>query len=163
MFAVIASAQTKNADVPQQQEQSVKISADQLLGAYYGIKDALVNGSGIQASAKATSFHEALKTVDQSAFNEKERAAFMALKPKLADEAQKIAVSKAVEEQRSVFASLSGNMWELLKSFGHFDQPVYKQYCPMKKVYWVSGETNIKNPYYGKQMLTCGKTTETIQ
>jgi hypothetical protein len=32
----------------------------------------------------------------------------------------------------------------------------------MKKATWLSETNAIKNPYYGKQMLTCGKTTETL-
>lgn len=38
---------------------------------------------------------------------------------------------------------------------------VYYQYCPMKKAYWLSMEKEIKNPYYGSSMLTCGKVIET--
>jgi hypothetical protein len=33
----------------------------------------------------------------------------------------------------------------------------------MKKMYWLSSEAAIKNPYYGKMMLTCGSVTETIK
>jgi hypothetical protein len=39
---------------------------------------------------------------------------------------------------------------------------LYQQYCPMKKAYWLSETPTIKNPYYGKEMPTCGKTTETL-
>jgi hypothetical protein len=28
---------------------------------------------------------------------------------------------------------------------------------------WVSKDNTIKNPYYGSQMLSCGKTLETIK
>jgi hypothetical protein len=28
---------------------------------------------------------------------------------------------------------------------------------------WLSKESAIKNPYYGSQMLSCGKTVETIK
>jgi hypothetical protein len=28
---------------------------------------------------------------------------------------------------------------------------------------WLSLDINIKNPYYGNQMLTCGKVVDTIQ
>jgi len=42
------------------------------------------------------------------------------------------------------------------------DAPLYQQYCPMKKSYWLSKDAAIKNPYYGKQMLTCGKVSDTL-
>ncbi|RYF85874.1 MAG: DUF3347 domain-containing protein, partial [Chitinophagaceae bacterium] len=42
------------------------------------------------------------------------------------------------------------------------DKPVYVQYCPMKKATWLSSEKQIRNPYYGSSMLTCGEVTETL-
>ena len=41
--------------------------------------------------------------------------------------------------------------------------PIYQAYCPMKKAYWLSSQKDIKNPYFGNAMLTCGEVTETIQ
>ena len=45
--------------------------------------------------------------------------------------------------------------------------PVYVQFCPMANggegANWVSKEKAVKNPFYGSQMLTCGKVVETIQ
>jgi hypothetical protein len=44
---------------------------------------------------------------------------------------------------------------------------IYYQNCPMynngKGANWLSKDISIKNPYYGSQMLTCGKTVETIK
>jgi hypothetical protein len=33
----------------------------------------------------------------------------------------------------------------------------------MKKAIWLSSENTVKNPYYGKQMLTCGSLQETLK
>ena len=48
-----------------------------------------------------------------------------------------------------------------------FDTPVYYQFCPManggKGANWLSKENAVKNPYYGAQMMTCGKVVETIK
>ena len=54
-------------------------------------------------------------------------------------------------------------MFALAKDVKLTDQPIYHAYCHMKKVYWLSAEAGIKNPYYGKTMLTCGKVTETLK
>ena len=47
------------------------------------------------------------------------------------------------------------------------DGETYLDHCPMandgKGANWLSREKNIKNPYYGKAMLTCGKVTETLK
>jgi hypothetical protein len=37
------------------------------------------------------------------------------------------------------------------------------QYCPMKKAYWLSDVSAIKNPYYNdKMMTTCGRVAATL-
>lgn len=33
-------------------------------------------------------------------------------------------------------------------------------YCPMAKAWWVQKEGDIKNPYYGRKMLSCGSFKE---
>jgi hypothetical protein len=47
------------------------------------------------------------------------------------------------------------------------ETPTYYQFCPMandgKGANWLSKENAVKNPYYGNQMLTCGKVVETIK
>ena len=62
--------------------------------------------------------------------------------------------------------TLSTNMYELIK-ISKTDAPVYYQFCPMandgKGANWLSRENAIKNPYYGVQMMTCGRTVETIK
>lgn len=47
------------------------------------------------------------------------------------------------------------------------ETPTYYQFCPManggKGANWLSKENEVKNPYYGSEMLTCGKVVETIK
>ena len=44
---------------------------------------------------------------------------------------------------------------------------IYYQHCPMandgKGANWLSKEEEIKNPYFGSMMLSCGKTIETLK
>ncbi|RYF79677.1 MAG: DUF3347 domain-containing protein, partial [Chitinophagaceae bacterium] len=40
------------------------------------------------------------------------------------------------------------------------NEPIYLQYCPMKNASWLSSAKQIRNPYYGSSMLTCGEVTE---
>ncbi|MGB4846201.1 MAG: hypothetical protein WBP16_17160, partial [Ferruginibacter sp.] len=74
-----------------------------------------------------------------------------------------IAASKKIEAQRTAFASLSGNIYTLAKAVKLSADNIYQQFCPMKKMYWLSDEAAIKNPYYGITMLTCGKVTDTLK
>ena len=71
--------------------------------------------------------------------------------------------SKSADHQREHFASLSKNLYEVLKAVRKNTTTIYEQYCPMKKTYWLSETEKIKNPYYGPTaMSTCGKTKETL-
>ena len=73
-----------------------------------------------------------------------------------------ISEAQDVEKQRNVFNSLSKGVYELIKA-SKPTEAVYYQYCPMKKMNWLSKENTIKNPYYGSQMLSCGSVVETIK
>jgi hypothetical protein len=122
-----------------------------LWNSYVAIKDALVNSDAATASVKAGEF---IKTADDI----KETN----LRQKLVENAKSIAATKDIKEQRDQFAKLSQNFYSLVKSVKLSAQPVYQLYCPMKKQSWLSNEKNIRNPYYGTAMLTCGRVTETI-
>jgi hypothetical protein len=92
----------------------------------------------------------------------KDQQAFMALQNKLAFDARHMSESKAISHQREHFTSLSANLFTLAKQVRLSRQPIYEDYCPMKKAYWLSGDAAIKNPYFGSSMLTCGKVSTTI-
>ena len=84
----------------------------------------------------------------------------------LKKETQAIANSKEVKKQRNYLDSLSRSLYEMMK-VSEQETPTYYQFCPMandgKGANWLSKEETIKNPYYGSQMLSCGKTVETIK
>jgi len=55
----------------------------------------------------------------------------------------------------------------MLQTFGNSgNTPRYYQYCPMafdnKGAYWISNETEIRNPYFGEKMLKCGENKDTL-
>ena len=95
-----------------------------------------------------------------------EHNVWMKVMKDLAFDAEHIADTKSAEHQRDHFTTLSKNMYALMK-ISKQDMPIYYQHCPMfdngKGADWLSKEEPIKNPYYGNQMLTCGKTVETIK
>lgn len=121
-----------------------------LLSKYYGVKNALVS-SDVKAASEA--IIDLQKTIrSESSFKQKDE---------LNKAVNKLAIASSVEKQRAVFNDVSTTMWQIIKSTDQVSQPVYYQYCPMKKAYWLSNEEAIKNPYYGSSMLTCGKVAET--
>lgn len=80
--------------------------------------------------------------------------------------AQKISETDNTEKQRELFADFTekaGPMFEEALSKG----TIYKKFCPMafnnKGAYWYADVEEIKNPYFGDKMLTCGKVEKTIK
>ncbi|MEJ0102104.1 MAG: DUF3347 domain-containing protein [Bacteroidota bacterium] len=134
-----------------------------LLNLYYDIKNDLVKADAAGASAKATDFLKAITAIDVKTLTEAENSAFSPLKEKLAFDARHISEKKEINHQRDHFKTFSDNFYLLAKETKLSAEPVYRQYCPMKKSYWLSNEAAIKNPYYGNQMLTCGKVTDTLK
>jgi hypothetical protein len=134
--------------------------------SYFTLKDALVKTDGNQASVKAKELKTAIDAVKMDKLGMDVHTVWMKLVNGLTEDAEHINETKDIAHQRDHFMSLSKNMYELMKVSKTSD-PVYYQFCPManngKGANWLSREAGIKNPYYGAQMLTCGKTVETIK
>jgi len=132
---------------------------------YFSLKNALVKTDGAAASSSAASMLTAIDAVDMTKLSSAEHTMWMATEKKLKFDAQHIKENKDAEHQREHFMALSKNIYELIK-ISKPAETVYYQFCPManegKGAYWLSKENGIKNPYYGSQMLSCGKTVETI-
>ena len=136
-------------------QDSTKTQGQSLLNSYYAVKDALVSGNANAASLNAAAFVKTLNLTDKETVKEEVQAALIA-------EAEIIAQSKDIKTQREKFISLSDKMVSLAKTVKLSPDPVYQQYCPMKKASWLSSNKAIKNPYYGSAMLTCGSVTQTF-
>ena len=163
LFTLTVNAQHGHSAHSQTENAGKQASLSAILPSYYEIKNALINGDAAQAAGKAEAFAKALNAVDMNAVGEKDMNALMAAQQKLSASTSQIAASNNIADQRQSFAALSADLFTLAKSVKLADQPVYQFTCPMKKTTWLSNETTVKNPYFGKQMLTCGKITETIK
>jgi copper chaperone CopZ len=133
---------------------------------YFAVKDALVKTDGNIASTKAKELLTAINAVKMDKLSTDEHTIWMKVMKDLLMDAEHIGDTKDASHQRDHFMSLSKNMYALLK-VSKYEQPVYYQFCPMandgKGANWLSKENAVKNPYYGSQMLTCGKVVETIK
>ena len=128
----------------------------ELLNSYYNIKDALVSGDADKAAVSAEQFVKNINSISTETVHESNREALL-------KDAGKISATKDLNKQREYFSAFSASMYALAKTVKLSSEPVYYQYCPMKKATWLSNNKIIKNPYLGNAMLTCGKTTETLQ
>lgn len=133
---------------------------------YFLVKDALIKDDGSNAAVKSKALLDAISKVDMTKLSKDEHAVWMKNLSALKLDAEHISETKDVAHQREHFASLSKSMIDVMKAIKP-EETVYVQHCPMyddgKGADWLSKENAVKNPYYGKSMLTCGKTTETIK
>ncbi|HXB28293.1 MAG TPA: DUF3347 domain-containing protein [Puia sp.] len=143
-------------------DSSIQSPLSKLLILYYDLKNAVVNSDAIAASDKAGSLLKAINGVDTKVLQADERKVFMSLQDKLSYDARHISEVQKIEHQREHFANLSINMYTLAKSVRLSGNPIYEDYCPMKKAYWLSAEAEIKNPYFGNQMPDCGSVKNTL-
>ena len=148
---------------------AVKEEANQLkavFDSYFMVKDALVNTDASVASTKSKDLLSKLKAVQMDKLAMDVHMVWMKVMKDLTSDSKAISETQDVKKQRVQFMSLSKNMHDLLL-VAKFDTPVYYQFCPManggKGANWLSKENAVKNPYYGAQMMTCGKVVETIK
>ena len=161
------TTKTAEAKPAQPNPDQLKSQLGEVLNAYYGVKNALVGDDGKTASTKAKELLTALGKVDMANFSPEQHGVYMPLAEKIKFDVEHIEETKDVSHQRAHFDTLSDNVFKIVKAFNVNDEPAYQQFCPMardgKGAYWISKEKGVKNPYYGKSMLTCGKVTETLK
>jgi len=136
-------------------QDSTKTQSSTLLTSYYALKDALVSSNPSAAATIAGDFVKAADALDKGMVTPESRST-------LVSDATAISQTKDLKLQREKFATLSANLVELAKTVKLTTEPVYQQYCPMKKASWLSNDKAIKNPYYGSAMLTCGSVKATL-
>ena len=115
------------------------------------------DASQVAAFAKATA--EKMKTIKVSDLGKMEKS-HVSKSVELFD-----AISSTVDlkRQRAHLVILSENVVALASSL----ETIYVQKCPMannnnKGAVWLSTKKDIRNPYYGEAMLTCGSTIEEL-
>lgn len=133
---------------------------------YIGLKNSLTKDNADSAAAYARKLFKDIEQVQMDKLNPTQHTAWMKHMKNLSYHAEHIKGTSELEHQREHFISLSKTMYDLLKSFSTNTETVYYQFCPMandgKGAYWISENSKIVNPYFGKQMLTCGSAKETI-
>jgi hypothetical protein len=142
--------------------QTANTAFNPVLQGYIDIEKALFADDGKAANKKAAELETAIKRVNTNKLEAGQKTAWTNYGEKLRYNAQHISESKSIDHQREHFVALSDAVFALLKNFKP-EYTVYRQYCPMKKQYWLNASAAIQNPYYGKKMADCGKVTETIK
>ncbi len=138
----------------------------EVLDPYLALKNALVASEAGQAAAAARQTQQALEKVDMTLVKGEAHQQWMDYLNTMQKALGTIAEEATLETQRAAFASLSEALYQSVQQFDVTGLRAYYQYCPMADnntgAYWLSEEKEIRNPYFGDQMLTCGSVKETI-
>jgi Cu(I)/Ag(I) efflux system membrane fusion protein len=132
-----------------------------VLQSYLQMKDAFVVSDSEQVSAFAKATSKSLKSITIGSLGKMEQSHIK----KSIEMLDAIAKNEDLENQRDHFVILNENMVVIAMNVKGAT-PIYVQKCPMannnKGAVWLSTEKDIKNPYYGDAMLTCGSVIEEI-
>lgn len=131
-------------------------AGDEMLGLYDRMQVALAGDS-------SAGVEEAAKSLAAQAEVVAGRASDPAPYRAVADNAKAVAAESGIEEQREAFRLLSLEMAKLVESGQLAEAVIF--FCPMADAYWLqkAGDDALRNPYYGKSMLTCGSKVDKVE
>jgi hypothetical protein len=134
-----------------------------LVTDYLGVKNALVNSNETEAATASGKMYEAMKGFDKSLLSADQKKIYDDIESDLKEHAEHISKSK-IDHQREHFATMSKDMYDLVKAFGA-GMTLYHDHCPMYNdgSMWLSETKDIKNPFYGDKMMTCGSVEEMMK
>ena len=94
---------------------------------------------------------------DAAKANETGAAPLGAAAQPVVDGARKMAAAKDIAAARTAFGEMSDALVGYAEKSGSaLPDGLHVAYCPMANKPWVQKGTDIKNPYYGASMSTCG-------
>ena len=147
-------------------EEAKNFSIAPIVTDYLSLKNALVSDDDKAAASSGKKLLATLNKVDMKAVPADKHKKYMDIADDAKEQAEHIGENVGnIHHQREHLASLGEDLKDLIDLFGT-SQTLYQDHCPMfndgKGAVWFSENKEIKNPYYGSKMLTCGKVEKTI-
>lgn len=141
-------------------------SIKEIVTNYLKIKNALTKDDAKTAAIAGNSLFKVMASTNTNALTPSQKKEYIDIVDDAKEHSEHISKNAGkIDHQREHFAILSKDINDLIKMFGT-DQKLYQDYCPMyndgKGALWISETKEIKNPFYGSQMLTCGSLKKTL-
>jgi Cu(I)/Ag(I) efflux system membrane fusion protein len=135
--------------------------------SYVGLKDAFVASDASKVKDEAKQTDVALTKVDMKLLSGAAHNDWMNYYAPIQSALKEIQEGADIEAQRKAFRTLSDNLYKSVKAFGLGGKEAFYEYCPMafnnEGTYWLSDEPQIRNPYFGDKMPTCGEVKEKLK
>lgn len=133
-----------------------------VLNDYFNLKNALVGDDNGKAKELGATLATSLGNFDASQYNDTQQSELKAIVEDAVEHAEHISESD-IAHQREHFKVLSKDVIDMVAITGA-EMKLYEQFCPMYDggTAWLSTKEEVRNPYYGSQMLKCGKVQREI-
>lgn len=146
---------TSQVDSTQQKHINTDGKFDEVVSSYINLKNTLVNDDSNAASNAGKAILYSLTKLSKSE-NKEELEILESIK----ENAEHIRDNSGkLDHQREHFALISKDIIDLIEQAGTAKK-LYQDFCPMyddnKGASWISEIKEIKNPFYGSKMSTCG-------
>lgn len=144
-----------------------KVKFKPLLDNYLSLKNALVTDDLSKATTEIKQMNKLLEELGKLPLNAENTKIWKSFQKELLEETASMNKGKSIDAIRVDFNELSKTMIALVKTFRLNTAKLYVLHCPMANknngADWLSASSEVKNPYYGSAMLTCGEVKDTIK
>ena len=140
---------------------------NKLVETYLALKDALVQGDEDMTATLSKEFYAELQQIEAGQLEGEAKEFWQEKQRSLLQHSAMNTNKENLQELRENFVFLSEAMIKIVSTFGMGNEQIFVDYCPMANsdagAYWLSEIREIRNPYYGEAMLTCGEIVAEIE
>lgn len=159
--------QMKDGQMTYEVSDDFKKQLTEVYNASLQLTDSFVAGEVENASKNSSQVKKVLSKVDMSLLKSSEAHMDWMMNLKVMNAAlDQISSTEDINDQRTAYASFNKALYKSIKAFGTTTETIYYQHCPMaldsQGAFWLSNNKEIRNPFFGGSMLSCGSTRETI-
>jgi len=142
-------------------------SISPIITDYLTLKNALVSDDDKAAANAGKALLATFNKVDMNTIPADKHKEYLDIADDAKEHAEHIGDNVGnIAHQREHLAVLSEDVKDLIALFGT-SKKLYQDHCPMfndgKGAIWLSEGKEIKNPYYGSEMLTCGNVQQELK
>lgn len=165
------SQQAEKIDVVSNLSDVFNTSFKAVLTNYYALRDALIAADTAAANKAAGTLAQASDGLLLDELKASDTANVIVPTAKtyttgIASESKGLQGETDIEAKRKSFQMITANIFDLARTVRYTQEKIYLLNCPMafnnEGADWLSSNTEIKNPYFGEKMLTCGAVKDSV-